>query len=76
MRPHNGGPAFPTTTYYDDKPIGIEDGMSLRDYFAAKALTGIIAAFTGQDTPLPSCYMAATSAYDFADAMLKARGAE
>jgi hypothetical protein len=47
--------------------------MSLRDYFAAKALGGIIAAFTGQDTPLPAIGMAAAQAYDYADAMLKER---
>ena len=35
-------PAFPTTRYYDEEPIGVAEGMTLRDYFAAKALVGLI----------------------------------
>lgn len=54
-------PAFPTD--YD-----AEDGMSLRDYFAAKAMQGLIAC--GLDAPAPTV---AESAYRLADAMLKAR---
>lgn len=33
----DGGPAFPTTNYYDERPYGITDGISTRDYFAAHA---------------------------------------
>lgn len=36
--------AFPTTDYFDEKPIGLSPGMELRDYFAAKALAGLLAA--------------------------------
>ena len=34
-KPNDGGPAFPSQAY--------DDGMSLRDYFAAKAMEGILA---------------------------------
>lgn len=35
---NDGGPAFPETNYFDEKPIGSYGGMSLRDYFAGQAL--------------------------------------
>ena len=60
-----GGPAFPTLT--DDRYF---HGMDLRDYFAAKALQGLIAS---SDDPFLISDMA-KSAYAMADAMLKARG--
>jgi hypothetical protein len=44
--------------------------MSMRDYFAAKAMQGIMV--RSKDTPLPSV---AKYAYVMADEMLKARGA-
>lgn len=74
----DGGPAFPQpgTKFEDGDKVARswdDPGMTLRDYFAAKALTGIIASFTGQDTPLPATGMAATTSYDYADAMLKER---
>ena len=56
-------PAFPTHGY---------DGMTLRDYFAGQALVGQIAACAGE-TPYPSRDRAAKQAYEYADAMLKAR---
>ena len=48
------------------------DGMDLRDYFAAKAMNGLIQHFdfaTFRDDPL----RVARWAYDAADAMMKAR---
>ena len=57
-----GGPAFP-------RPQGGDVGMTLRDYFAAAALTGIIA--KGEDEMYP--VFRASEAYALADAMLKAR---
>jgi len=33
-----GGPAFPTTEFFDEKPVGQLPGMTLRDYFAGKAM--------------------------------------
>ena len=62
---NTGGPAFPA-------PAGVahitEQGMTLRDYFAAKALSVIYVDADDDDH-------AAMRAYDMADAMLKAREA-
>jgi hypothetical protein len=62
MSNNTGGPAFPTG--YDK-----EKGITMRDYFAAKAMQSIISSktWTGDidDT--------VEDAYKFADAMLKAR---
>ncbi len=58
---NNGGPAFPTGTAYQ--------GMTLRDYFAAKAMQAYLTApDTGWDFNELS-----RAAYEQADAMLKAR---
>jgi len=48
------------------------DHLELRDYFAAAALTGILASHTGE-TALPSDGSASREAYEYADAMLKQR---
>ena len=55
-----GGPAFPAHT------IAMHEGMTLRDYFAAKAIASFI--FAGSDYE-----RAAFEAYKQADAMLEAR---
>lgn len=50
-----------------------EKGMTLRDYFAAKAMQGLIHHFdfgTFRDDPMRVAWWA----YDAADAMMKARG--
>ena len=64
---NTGGPAFPTTVYSNES----YQGMTLRDYFAAKAMQGMLAACTGwseaQQERLAKC------SYAMADAMLKAR---
>lgn len=64
--------AFPRMSHTNchDLMLVEEDGMTLRDYFAAKALQGLIA--SGDDPFLISDM--AKSAYAMADAMLKARG--
>ena len=69
----NSGPAFPTTTEHGFN-CG-EPGMSLRDYFAAKAMQGFLTAEYAS-TYRPEVW--AKDAYEMADAMLKARdhGAE
>jgi hypothetical protein len=53
-------------------PDRYRDGMTLRDYFAAQAMQGLLAADTGF-----TMYSAEISkiAYDQADAMMKAREA-
>ena len=67
----NGGPAFPA--HHFDLADG-EHGMTLRDYFAAKALTGLLGVCMEDDHPGVS-YVDHVSrlAYESADAMLKAR---
>jgi len=70
-----GGPAFPDGSH-NQWGHPINSGMTLRDYFAAKAMQSLFAgaiadAFTlDQDI---NCDMAARIAYTMADAMLKAR---
>lgn len=73
MKADTGGHAFPTSEFYDEKLVGVQEGMSLRDYFAGQALTGIIASYSGSDLPLPPTKIAAASAYDFADALVAER---
>lgn len=63
-----GGPAFPRP--HSGSTQYAQEGMTLRDYFAAKAMQGIIA---GWHTGLPPSKDTAQSAYSYADAMLKAR---
>jgi len=65
MAKFGGGPAFPSPT---DNPV--QNGqLSVRDYFAAQALTG---AFRGGDTDIHD-EVFARRAYELADAMLKQR---
>jgi len=66
-------PAFPTT-----RPIGAtkesletEDGLTLRDYFAAKAINQLFGPAYVYD--LTQLDRSAKHAYEVADAMLKAR---
>ncbi len=48
-----------------------ETGMTLRDYFAAQVLAGMLSSSAWRSTGPGTC---ASAAYVFADAMLKARG--
>ena len=64
-----GGPAFPVVTTHESYVSA--EGMTLRDYFAAKAMQALLAnadSFMGWDT-IPA------DAYEMADAMLKAKEA-
>ena len=67
-----GGPAFPVKTAMFDCT---QSGMTLRDYFAAKVMPGLMGRnwshHTGTDEELIALW--ARSAYGVADAMLKAR---
>ena len=72
-----GGPAFPVhpdmAAQLGCVPSSSDAGMSLRDYFAAKAMQGITSTLSGT---APVLYDAiADDAYEIADAMLKAREA-
>jgi hypothetical protein len=69
---NNGGPAFPQTDNRVVAALSIANsqGMTLRDYFAAKALQGVLAADTEE---LLSVDAIASVSYRIADAMLKER---
>ena len=67
----HGGAAFPQVNLKDYQGLLIPDlqkGMTLRDYFAAKAMQGLVGA--SQSFPRSSI---AEHAYLMADEMLKAR---
>jgi hypothetical protein len=63
---NDGGPAFPCV---DGGANYLQEGMSLRDYFAAKAMQGLLTNFGYEENGY------AQSAYKIADAMLAAREA-
>lgn len=77
--PNDGGAAFPATIEYPDgfgdRCIGHDPGMSLRDYFAAKAMQGFCNHLSLEDHegPIWNPEGVAGRAYELADAMLKAR---
>ncbi|HDV8501656.1 TPA: hypothetical protein QIT10_003612 [Enterobacter bugandensis] len=74
MSNKTGGPAFPYSgVHKGEKENLIVDshGMTLRDYFAAKAMQGRLA----NPDWLCSYDRTATEAYQIADAMLRAREA-
>lgn len=73
----DGGPALPFTVqrWNDSLDHGVE-GMSLRDYFAAQALTGILAATVravDAETADRLREIKARDSYRMADAMLAER---
>lgn len=76
MSKDNGGPAFPRDGYQIEDEYGRKEtiqgksGMTLRDYFAAKAMQGMIASYGYLRSEVD---VIAESAYDCADAMLKER---
>lgn len=84
---NNGEPAFPASYYTDDGEFAKRDGMTLRDYFAAKAMHALVVEPPWSDGGTASvhswskgfkgsdsCDRFAFAAYAMADAMLKARG--
>ncbi len=66
----NEGPAFPSEYI---PGTATTPGMSLRDWFAGQALTGMAAAYPGKFPSQTSLGDMASSAYKAADAMLTAR---
>lgn len=78
---NNGGPAFPIYDHHcDGQQFLAETGMTLRDYFAAKALAGLLS--SGEPLAQVKKFSSdaviegtASAAYAMADAMLKARSA-
>ena len=72
--PINDAPAYPNVYY--SEPIGsigpqltIKGGMTIRDYFAAAALQGLLAS-----CPWEQVDEVPQKAYEISDAMVKARG--
>lgn len=74
MTDKTGGAAFPASGHPDMQFVA-QEGMNLRDYLAAKAMNGILTNPAIIDTLTSSTLEWVTgSAYDVADAMLRARG--
>jgi hypothetical protein len=74
---NTGGPAFPVADPFavkcpstDSEALRLQQGMTLRDYFAAKALQGLVVTEASRSLK-PDAW--AQEAYMVADAMLKAR---
>lgn len=61
-----GGSAFPDSRF-------CEQGMTLRDYFAAKAMQSLIIEGAGVNYDERQINSMTKTAYDWADAMLEAR---
>lgn len=76
MSKNNGGPAFPLADPNMINPMSVAEyeqaahGMSMRDYFAAKAMQSLLARYGHQAGELDEL---ARNAYDCADAMLAER---
>ena len=71
----DGGPAFARDSHMD-KQIGLyvqQQGMSLRDYFAASALQGLMGRVWGEAPAQELFKIWVKSSYAIADAMIKAR---
>jgi hypothetical protein len=81
MTTEKGGPAFPSKKRiqragYATQEFEPVDGMTLRDYFASKAMEGIFASNTEHDHEDAVIFdVVAEAAYRMADAMLEARKA-
>lgn len=80
--------AFPTAQYADGvRPSGFDNGMTLRDYFAAKAMEKLMGkmhdsifkilkkSYEHDDAIEMSKSIIADTAYEWADAMMKEREA-
>lgn len=71
----DGGPAFARPYSYCESAAANEhaqEGMSLRDYFAAKALQGLLSC-QSYENGFYQAKQVAQEAYAMADAMLEAR---
>jgi hypothetical protein len=73
----DGGPAFPREDYQTSNAPG-QSGMTLRDYFAAKAVAGLCANQQWMETAhersgMDMDFCVAAAAWEVADAVLVAR---
>ena len=75
MSNDNGGPAFPVNTEnkHEAGACFPHEGMTLRDYFAAKAMHGFITNFDTRRSDIIDVPELARSAYYVADAMIAER---
>lgn len=77
MTDKTGGAAFPASGHPDMQFVA-QEGMTLRDYFAAKAMNAMISTIPHPHSVMneggDENYWLAKLAYKTADAMLKARG--
>lgn len=82
MSEKDGGPAFPETRWDDKTRQEVQwCGMALRDYFAAKALQGLLSSpqtirglgSEAERRGIVPNICVARCAYEYADAMLQAR---
>lgn len=74
----DGGPAFPLAHSHVDlvnTNWSHANGLSLRDYFAAKAMHAALVTCAGAEDEKQAIELAARIAYLAADSMLRARGA-
>ena len=75
----NNPPAFPSglidPSTPEDHVQSLHKGMTLRDYFAAKAMQAVITGYATQNKVDSYSDYWAGFAYEMADAMLKAREA-
>jgi len=70
----NNPPAFPIANLWHNE-LKQYNGITMRDYFAARAMQGLMSRVWG-DMPADELFnIWATSSYALADAMLKAREA-
>jgi hypothetical protein len=74
MSVNNGGYAFPFA-YETESTRFVSHGMTLRDYFAARAVQSEIREYGGIPTGNEHIFAIAKVSYQMADAMLKAREA-
>lgn len=86
MSKDNSPPAFPVPEWLEraqerivhtggqfQNPMGYWDGMTLRDYFAGRALQGMIAGLYAGPNSGWTVEGTVVAAFEYADAMLKAR---
>lgn len=79
---NTGGPAFPVADPFavkcprtDADALRLQQGMTLRDYFAAKAMQATVQAWISTSQYPITDEIVAENAYGIADAMLEARKA-
>ena len=72
MSKETGGPAFPQCSYNMTGGYDITGGISIRDYFAAKAMQAILSTLNEVDGE-PFWNVIAKDSYKMAAAMLEAR---